>query len=493
MEKELYNYKRVDKVNLLATWAIVILICGQLIISHGITGSAIALIAGTGVILISTVNYFIAINRYIKALTFSLLPASVDIVLFHIDGFAINKHYILITTIAITSLYFKKELLLIYGAFMNVALIAIYLIDGNGLLYSENTLFGFIKIITLFNGILVLLFFLTKWGYDLVIQAADKEKEARGLLAKLENTLKSVEEGAGLLDSSINSFDTQMKGISQGSQGILDSVQQMASAIQEEASSVYRINEFMSQSLEVVHKTVDISKNVINKADNMSKKVEDGWIKINEVTNQMNMVNDTIGNTADTVSELKDSLKEINKLLNSIKTIAGQTNLLALNASIESARAGEQGRGFAVVAEQIRKLSEQSRQIVADINEVTDDIFQKSDAAVQMSMEGEKAATEGINTIREVAAYFNDIKQSYKETNDELSRSMNDIASAANNFMVVQDQITNVASISEENSASTQEILSIIENENSQITSMNTSVSDIYDLSKKLKAMAKLA
>lgn len=66
---------------------------------------------------------------------------------------------------------------------------------------------------------------------------------------------------------------------------------------------------------------------------------------------------------------------------------------------------------------------------------------------------------------------------------------MKDIEVAANNFIEVQEQITNVASISEENSASTEEILSIIEDENTQISRMNSSVEEIHDLSKKLQRM----
>lgn len=203
----------------------------------------------------------------------------------------------------------------------------------------------------------------------------------------------------------------------------------------------------------------------------------------------MDTVNSAIGTATTTVNELKFSLEEINALLNGIKAIAGQTNLLALNASIESARAGEQGKGFAVVADQIRKLSEQSKKIVEQINEVTGKIFEKSEAASEMTTEGEKAASEGIKIMHEVADFFHDVKVSYEETNEELSKSMNEIAVAAQNFIDVQEQITNVASISEENSASTEEILSIIEDENAQISYINTSVTEVYDLSKKLNNM----
>jgi methyl-accepting chemotaxis protein len=221
----------------------------------------------------------------------------------------------------------------------------------------------------------------------------------------------------------------------------------------------------------------------------MSDKVEEGWRKMDEVAENMSTITTVIGSTSATVQELKASLEQINTLLGNIKTIAGQTNLLALNASIESARAGEQGKGFAVVAEHIRALSEQSKKIVEDINEVTAVIFEKSETAVKMSLEGEMAANSGLETIHQVAENFNEIRGAFHDTNQDLSRSMNEIVEASNHFIEVQEQISNVASISEENSASTEEILSIIEDENSKIAYMNASVSQVYELSKRLKEM----
>jgi methyl-accepting chemotaxis protein len=106
-----------------------------------------------------------------------------------------------------------------------------------------------------------------------------------------------------------------------------------------------------------------------------------------------------------------------------------------------------------------------------------------------MSLEGKVAAESGMEVIGQVAAYFQEIKDTCKETNEEMSVSMNEIAVASNNFISVQEQISNVASISEEKSASTQEILSIIEDENSKIAFINSSVSQVYELSKKLKEM----
>jgi methyl-accepting chemotaxis protein len=449
----------------------------------------VPLIAGSIIILISIGNYFAPIKDTIKGLFFAVLPLIVIFGLVFADDYTLNKHYMMLVTVAMITLYFNEKLIVIFAAFYNLGLILCYIFVPENLLSTDANVKVIITVITLVDGVLILLYFLTRWGNELVRTSAEKETQARNLLEKLGDTLRTVEGSANTLDFNIENFDTQLKAINTSSKGILDSVQQMAGAIQEEASSVYKINESMTSSLQVVNQTIDISEGIVKKSAVMSNKVEDGWNKINEVSNHMVTVNTAIGTATSTVSDLKVSLQEINSLLDHIKTIAGQTNLLALNASIESARAGEQGRGFAVVAEQIRLLANQSKKIVESINDVTSKIFEKSEIAAEMSSEGEKAAEVGIGIIKEVAAYFTDIRDSYRETNTELSKSMEEIAVAARNFIEVQEQITNVASIAEENSASTEEILSIMEDENSQISYINSSVAEVHELSKRLKDM----
>lgn len=91
--------------------------------------------------------------------------------------------------------------------------------------------------------------------------------------------------------------------------------------------------------------------------------------------------------------------------------------------------------------------------------------------------------------MHELSEYFTEIKDSYKQTNMELSKGLSEIESAARNFALIQEQITNVASISEENSASTQEILSFVESENNKIANVNTAVNGLQELSSSLKKL----
>ncbi|MDK2788366.1 MAG: methyl-accepting chemotaxis protein [Epulopiscium sp.] len=294
-----------------------------------------------------------------------------------------------------------------------------------------------------------------------------------------------------MLDEHITGFKHDISTIYHSSKDILESVEQMGIGIQEEAESGNIINHSMSQSMAKMDEAIHISKTVVEESRNMKAKVEEGWYKISQVTDYMDTVGSTISTTTQTVSELYNSLERVNTLLSSIQDIAHQTNLLALNAAIESARAGEQGKGFAVVAEEVRKLAEQSSHIASDIAEVTAELSNKSKEAQDQSIQGEASVTKGSELLKEISAYFEEIKNTYTMINEELSNGMGEIALSVKNFGTIQEQIENLSAISQQNAASTEEIISTIENEHTLITSINGAVAEINALSKKLREMTK--
>lgn len=485
LNHDAYNTDRVHKVNILVTIAIVALFSVQSVFTKGFDRALVNIFEGLGIVLLAVINYFLPISRYIKGLFFSLIPGIVIIALFILDKYALNKHYVIMATVAMAALYFKKELILAYGVVMNILLIVAYSIAPGNLVGQDKG--AFISILIIFNGIITFLYFLTRWGRNLVDDATQKEFQANELLKQLRNTFSSIQEGTTILDSNINQFNTSINGISDGSRGITVSMQEMATAIQEEASNAYKINDTMSNSITMVRETQDISKGIADKSDKMAEKVDVSWNKIGQVGNQISIISSAIGTASLTVSELKESMEKVDRLLGGITQIAEQTNLLALNAAIESARAGEQGKGFAVVAEEVRILAEQSAQIVKDITQVTSNVFNKSQEAFEKVKQGEIATIEGKKLISDISEYFEDVKSSFHNTNLEINKGMTKIGAITEMFVAAQQQIENMASISEQNAASTQEVLATIENESNEITQISSSLEKIQGLSGQLK------
>lgn len=486
-----YDTQRVHKVNLVLLIILILLLVIPIVFERGFSDAIGIVIAGSLVFLLTIINYFLPINAYLKGFFFALLPNLVVSALFLLDGFALNKHYLIFLSIAMAALYFKKELVMIFSILINIEYIGIYFLNSAALLNTDNSPKGIITVIVAINGVLAVLYFLTRWGREMIAESQEKEVQTKQLLERLQGTFQAIEDGTNTLENGIHHFSTDVKTIHESSQHILEAVQQMSAGIQEESTSLTLVNESMSDSLAHANETVAITQGIVEGTGEMDGRVQDGSEKIDRVTNHMGTVNSAIGIASTTVSELRDSLVNVNSLLDGIKEIAEQTNLLALNAAIESARAGEHGKGFAVVADEVRKLAEESAAITVSITDVTSVLFEKTNQAYERSMEGKAAVDEGQLILKEVADFFTELKDTFQQNNDGLSKGMDVIKAATSNFSSIQSQIENMANISEENTAATEEIVATIENEHDLIGSINKAVKEIEALNADLKQMVR--
>ena len=158
---------------------------------------------------------------------------------------------------------------------------------------------------------------------------------------------------------------------------------------------------------------------------------------VDETIAVMDSIANRVKETAQTVERLGSRSEQIGEIIGTIQEIADQTNLLALNAAIEAARAGEQGRGFAVVADEVRKLAERTRKSTTEISEMI--------SAIQSETEGAVVAME--TAVDEVA-----------KGSDKAAGSGKALESILQKINEVTEQINQVATAAEEQTAATLEI-----------------------------------
>ena len=492
MSKNIYNFKKADFV----CTCIILAVC-LLTLVYNFAGKSFAEgvelsvpVFGAAVVVI--ILYFTPIPSRIKGFLYSLIILAASILALLTDPTDQGTNFTISASIVVLCLYYSSKLLIAYGIILNAAYLIIFNIDSVILFGKERPVSFLLSSLLLINSMFLVIYFSNKWGSKIIMTAAEKEQEANQLYTKLQTTFERVEESSSVLIKNVTSLDNNMNSIVASSKETSNTMNEVARGTEHQAESIYDINTNMAAAVVEVNSTKEISEKITANSDLISQKVVKGTEKIGSMMSQMHTINQAVSAALTTVNELQSNIEEINTFLAGIENISEQSNLLSLNASIESARAGEQGKGFAVVAGEVRKLAEQSAKTTQSIQEITEVISNNSTAAVEKVSQGEKAVEDGNLVLIEVGEYFKDVENAVKETFELLATENKMINNILEKFIQVQERMESIASISEEHSASNEEVLATIESESCDIQAVKASIQEIKELSTVLNQMLQL-
>lgn len=491
MGNNVFTPQKIHKINLILTYTLIVLIVLPLIISKGLSNAFIFVIFGFIVAVLATVNYFVRLPDFLRALIFALLPATVIFALFLIDGFAVNKHYILFFTVMMISLYFNPKLIRIFGIYLVVGYLIIYFVSPQNILGDNHTIAQLITNIAILSGSVISMSLLTSTGARLIRDAKHQQAAALENSQTLEQLLAQLRDHVQTVDEQAMSMTNNTTSLNNNSNMIVQSTNDISAAIQQEASIVEQVNDKIMQTSEVIKYSATASQHLSSQSERLEALIQKNWQGVQSITQYMNTVKDTMDTTTSTVDDLQQSLETVNHLLTGISDIAAQTNLLALNASIEAARAGEHGKGFAVVAEEVRKLAEQSDHITKEINSVTSMLFKKSDLTQTKAYEGKDAIATAQTQLTDLAEAFTLIRDNFSTSVEVLHTNAKQLHTASSEVSNTQIQIEHITQISEENNAATQEIVATLTEENKLIHSLKENASTLNELSNSLLKLCK--
>ncbi|ADL49815.1 methyl-accepting chemotaxis protein [Clostridium cellulovorans] len=486
-----HSIKKAHLVNISIIIVLSLLLLTISIVGVGITFAIPVLLQVIAAWIVVATVYFLKINDNIKAVIFSVLPLIISALQF-MKGASnpIGNHYLIALSIAMIALYFNNKLIVIHQIVTNVLFLYLYIAHRPKLLpHSSGDIWVLLYLIICINSILVLLYFLTKWGKGTVNEAINKEKISEELSGKLNTSLEEIKNGSNLLNKTVIDFDRNIASSKEAISTMNTAMHEMANGINEQAENLNSVNEEMNIAAENVLKTEKISASVNLESAKMTEQVTEGSSKIKEMNTQMDIIYQAVNTSFNTVSDLETRIIEINQYLNSINEIAEQTNLLALNAAIESARAGEHGKGFAVVAEEVRKLAEQSSTTVKDINTIINTINEQTKLVVDKVKLGDNAVASGKKLISEVSKNFSVIEKRFINSNKLLEEGANISSETSKVFMKTLEKINSIAIISEEQAATVEQLSATTENTNGDIIKIINSVNEIKTLSESLEKM----
>ena len=218
------------------------------------------------------------------------------------------------------------------------------------------------------------------------------------------------------------------------------------------------VGELAENATNLAHAVSDLTDNGNSTNDTMIALVDQAKIgqeDMTEVQRSMDNINESMSEMNDVVVTVGDSAKQITDIVQMIDSIAEQTNLLSLNASIEAARAGEAGKGFAVVADEIGKLAQNSQDAAKEIGDIIRQITGLISDLAEKSQRNMESINESGEVVEKAGTSFSKI---YEDLNSAAAVMQDMIGMMGE----VNDIASSVAAISEEQSASSEEITATI-------------------------------
>jgi methyl-accepting chemotaxis protein len=225
-------------------------------------------------------------------------------------------------------------------------------------------------------------------------------------------------------------LSAQIEQASQGARAQSDRAGETATAMEEMNSTVLEVARNASLAADT--------------AEQAKAKAQSGKNVVDGVVADIRQVQDRAQELERDMETLGERAKGIGAIMSVISDIADQTNLLALNAAIEAARAGEAGRGFAVVADEVRKLAEKTMTATKEVGAAVGGIqtgaatnvahvkrtVEVIEQATSRAAQSGEALGEIVNLADAVASQIQSIATASEQqsaTSEEINRSIEDI------------------------------------------------------------------
>lgn len=297
---------------------------------------------------------------------------------------------------------------------------------------------------------------------ELSVNITETSAAINEITASVESTTKQVVEQKQQLDK-----------IEEGTGEISDRVNVMSDSIENQSANI-------EESSSAIEQLVANIQSITTHNNNSTEKMK-SLIKISSVGKELQSSLNTL------ITKVESKLVELDSANETLNDLSASTNILSLNAAIEAAHAGDAGKGFAVVAEEVRKLAEQSavesdvvKQSVTEIKAMVKEVVSASEesAIAYNKIEEEVEAVSNLSreiqmSLTEQSAGSSQILTALVEMKESTSSVKSDFSNVSNVNDIIKTEVEQIMQITNVMGPSFEEIKIGIKEINNSATIMN--------------------
>lgn len=323
-----------------------------------------------------------------------------------------------------------------------------------------------------------------RMGSSLLSQVSESKLQVDRLLGEVRQSVEVMNNFGRKLQENVQSAD-------QISTEVFVGFSEFAKGIEMQATSMTDINDNMVSANDFLQSVSQSSLAMKEVSLSTSAITNNGSTKMDSLRAESDQVHSLILDTAKSMDALSQQTQNVEGILEKIRTITKQTNILALNAAIEAARAGEAGKGFAVVAKEIQKLAQNAEQSTEEISEILYTIQQQTQSVSKKVTQGREAVETSQVIAQESRTIFTSIMDNMQQVAGqaiEIEAMLSKLQASSQGVVL---EISNISAVTEQSSASVQEITASVEDQRHRVAEISKSFEELEALMKRLDELTR--